>query len=356
MRPPASILLAMLLVWPTASRALSASELGVLYRLGDRDSERAARAYQAARRVPQENVVGIDIPTTAVLPAERLTALRHGVIGRLPGRVQALLLVWARPYAAGCMSITTAFAIGYRPEFCEPGCGRTELSPLFDADSLDSARRIGWRIAMMMPADGSTLAYDLIARGVRADRTHPRGTVYLVRTADAARNVRAPGFAEVERSYGDAIAVRELGEPPGSPIAGVLAYFTGVARVQELGLVNFVPGGVADHLTSAGGVLDAANGQTTALQWLSSGATASYGTVSEPCNHTAKFPSPLIFIGHYLKGETLIEAYWKSVAMPGQGLFVGEPLAAPFASPGSNGHASGAGGPTPVTVGSRWAS
>jgi hypothetical protein len=26
----------------------------------------------------------------------------------------------------------------------------------------------------------------------------------------------------------------------------------------------------------------------------------------------------------------VLEAYWKSVAMPGQGVFVGEPLAAPF--------------------------
>jgi hypothetical protein len=33
---------------------------------------------------------------------------------------------------------------------------------------------------------------------------------------------------------------------------------------------------------------------------------------------------------HYLAGETLIESYWKSVAMPGQGLFIGEPLAAPY--------------------------
>jgi hypothetical protein len=35
-------------------------------------------------------------------------------------------------------------------------------------------------------------------------------------------------------------------------------------------------------------------------------------------------------MGHYLAGDTLIEAYWKSVAMPAQGLFIGEPLAAPF--------------------------
>jgi hypothetical protein len=36
-------------------------------------------------------------------------------------------------------------------------------------------------------------------------------------------------------------------------------------------------------------------------------------------------------MAHYLQGETLIEAYWKSVQMPGQGLFIGEPLARPFA-------------------------
>jgi hypothetical protein len=36
----------------------------------------------------------------------------------------------------------------------------------------------------------------------------------------------------------------------------------------------------------------------------------------------------------YLQGQTAIEAYWKSVEWPQQGLFIGEPLAAPFATPG----------------------
>ncbi len=35
-------------------------------------------------------------------------------------------------------------------------------------------------------------------------------------------------------------------------------------------------------------------------------------------------------MSHYLNGDTLIEAYWKSVLMPGQGIFIGEPLARPF--------------------------
>jgi hypothetical protein len=69
----------------------------------------------------------------------------------------------------------------------------------------------------------------------------------------------------------------------------------------------------------------------SSLDWIRAGATGSYGAVTEPCNFPSKFPVPGIVMAHYLMGETLIEAYWKSVQMPGQGLFIGEPLARPFA-------------------------
>jgi uncharacterized protein (TIGR03790 family) len=89
---------------------------------------------------------------------------------------------------------------------------------------------------------------------------------------------------------------------------------------------------VADHLTSAGGILSGSS-QMSILGWLRAGATGSYGTVVEPCNFPVKFSSPGVLMDYYLKGNTLIEAYWKSVAEPGQGIFVGEPLAKPFAKP-----------------------
>ena len=37
----------------------------------------------------------------------------------------------------------------------------------------------------------------------------------------------------------------------------------------------------------------------------------------------------------------MIEAYWKSVYMPGQGLFIGEPLARPFAGISQREHEGG---------------
>lgn len=107
-------------------------------------------------------------------------------------------------------------------------------------------------------------------------------------------------------------------------------YFTGLPHVPSLDSNRFLPGAIADHLTSAGGELFGGS-QMSSLAWLEAGATGSYGAVVEPCNFPAKFPAPGIVMAHYLQDETLIEAYWKSVQMPGQGLFIGEPLARPFA-------------------------
>lgn len=94
---------------------------------------------------------------------------------------------------------------------------------------------------------------------------------------------------------------------------------------------QWLPGALADHLTSAGGQLLGGHAQMSVLDWLESGATASYGTVSEPCNHLQKFPHPQVLLLHYLQGASALEAYWRSVAWPAQGVFVGAPLAAPFA-------------------------
>ena len=313
------------------AQALEPAALGVVYRTGDPASTAIAREYVRRRGIPSGNLVGIDVPDVPVLAAGAVERLRVSALRRLPATVAALLLVWTRPYAAGCMSITSAFAAGYRPEYCEPGCGRTGLSPLYDADSLEPALARGWRPVMQLPSEDPALARALIARGLAADGSHPGGTVYLVSTGDAPRNVRAAGYADVVLAYGGRIDVRPVTMPGAVAASPAIAYFTGVARVVELPSLRFRPGAVADHLTSIGGVADQSL-QTTALDWLVAGATASYGTVSEPCNVTGKFPSPVVFLGHYLRGESLLEAYWKSVAMPGQGLFVGEPLAAPFAA------------------------
>jgi uncharacterized protein (TIGR03790 family) len=312
-----------------AAEGLGPDVLGVIFNRDDPASTRIAQYYAARRHIPAQNLVGLGVPDRARISRDELGMLRDEMLHELPTNVQSLLLVWARPYAVECMSVTSAFAAGYQAGFCEPGCQRTRLSPLFDTRGWLPADTVGWLPAMLLPSGDEALARAVIERGIKSDGSQPTGTVYLVRTQDSARNVRAVGYADTESLVGKRIFIREAATPIEGPLVDILAYFTGAMQVRELPQLSFRPGAAADHLTSTGGVLDS-GGQMSALEWLRQGATASYGSVSEPCNHLGKFPSPAIFLDHYLRGDTLLEAYWKSVAMPGQGLFIGEPLARPF--------------------------
>jgi uncharacterized protein (TIGR03790 family) len=313
------------------AETLTAARLGVIFQRGNPESERMADMYARERGVPAANVIGLPVPDKTVISRAELRALRVELQAHLPTVVESLLLVWSRPFAVECMSITTAFAAGYDGAFCEPGCGRTRMSPLFDSQGWLPADTVGWLPAMMLPIRDGALAEAVLRRGLRADGSRPPGIVYLVHTQDTARNVRAAAYGAVRGSIRDRIWVQEVVTPITVDVPDAMAYFTGAERVAELHRINFRPGAVADHLTSTGGMLEG-SGQMSALEWLQQGATASYGSVSEPCNHLGKFPSPRIFLDHYLRGESLLESYWKSVAMPGQGLFIGEPLARPYAA------------------------
>ncbi len=308
---------------------LSAARLGVIYNLDEPGSRELAVFYAARRSIPADNLIGIHLTTAPVIYPDQFAPMRAAVLSRLPSAVQSLALVWSKPYAVGCMSITTAFAAGYRGAFCEAGCSRTEANPLFDTDGWLPADTVGWWPAMLLPAGDPMLARELIERGVASDATAPPGTLYLVRTKDAARNVRADTYADVQLLLGERVRVVQLTTPVRQEVPDAIGYFTGAARVDELSRIHFRPGATADHLTSTGGILYGGD-QMSALAWIKQGATASYGSVSEPCNHIGKFPRPGVFFDHYLRGDTLLEAYWKSVAMPGQGLFLGEPLARPY--------------------------
>jgi uncharacterized protein (TIGR03790 family) len=318
-----------LLAAAAGAEGLTPERLGVIYNKDDPGSARTAAYYASRRGVPPQNVVPISLTDKPVMDRTEFASVRKQVLSALPAEVQSVLLVWSRPYAVECMSITTAIAVGYQPGFCEPGCAATTSNALYDTEGWLPADTVGWLPAMLLPSEDQALARAVIDRGIQSDGSAPAGTVYLVRTPDPARNVRAMEYPEAQAALSGRMSVRILTAPIERPPSDILAYFTGAAHVDELASLGFHPGAVADHLTSTGGVLQGGS-QMSALAWLKQGAAGSFGTVSEPCNRTAKFPNPAVFVNHYLRGETLLEAYWKSVQMPGQGLFIGEPLSRPY--------------------------
>lgn len=310
---------------------LSADQLGVIVNDDDPDSVAIAAYYLEKRGIPAANLVHVRFkPGRSTLTREEFTRLKRQVDRSTPQAVEAYALTWAQPYRVDCMSITSAFAFGFDPAYCASSCKLTQPSPYFDSSVARPYATYRIRPTMSLAAASVAEAKQLIDRGVASDGSNPAGTAYLVSTTDRARNVRAAGYTTLRAQMQPIIPTEIVEANALENKSDVMFYFTGLTQVPSLDSNTFLPGAIADHLTSAGGQLFGGS-QMSSLRWLQAGATGSYGAVVEPCNFATKFPVPAVVMAHYLQGETLIEAYWKSVQMPGQGLFIGEPLARPFA-------------------------
>jgi uncharacterized protein (TIGR03790 family) len=322
---------------PLSAFALAPASLGVVVNAEDPLSVTLADAYVAARGIPPANRVEVRLPEPRNgIGRVRFSSLRTQVKEALPPGVQALLIVWVKPWRVECMSITTAFAAGFDEGWCAEPCAPTRRSPYFDSDSTKPADDLEIMPTMLLAANVESEGRALIRRGTVADGSYPSGVGYLVETSDRRRNVRAGGFPGLVAQWRGQLSLRYIRDEAVRNREDVLFYFTGTPQVPDLETNQFLPGAIADHLTSGGGRLLGGK-QMSVLRWLEAGATGSYGTVVEPCNYPQKFPDPQVVIRRYRAGETLLEAYWKSVRMPGQGVFVGEPLARPFGRSESEG-------------------
>jgi uncharacterized protein (TIGR03790 family) len=297
----------------------------------DPSSVRAGDYYRLARGIPPENVVHVSIKNAPNrLSLAEFTRLKTDIEAQLNANEQVMLLAWTAPYAVECNSITSALTLGFDVKQCVDTCGVGKPSPYFDSASKKPFEDLHIRPAMLLPNDSFMRTKALIDRGIQSDTGVFRATAYYLTTSDANRNSRASFFPptglNIPRS---GLAIMNMRSDKLVGARDIMIYQTGLANVDSLDTLSFLPGALADHLTSFGGDLSG-KGQMSALRWLEAGATASYGTVSEPCNYWQKFPNPAVMLKWYVSGATAIEAYWKSVAWPAQGVFVGEPLAAPY--------------------------
>lgn len=360
----------------------------MVYDASDAVSEALAREYVRAHGLSERQLVAVDLRREVIAHAgavpdemspEQLSKLREMVGRRAQPDAQALLLTWSAPsrvQGACAMSITSAMTLGYDSGWCG-GCSATRTSAYYDSDSARPFDDLGMRPTMMLGASTLDAGRALIARGTRSvgwsarlERVAPASSTstqaaavgavgWLVRTDDQPRSVRwqdmqaacSAWAASGPGQNSEALDLQCLTRKDGSlsaagsagnllaPARPVMFVLTGAAAVESVMAAAkagqepwaWAPGAVADHLTSFGGALPDALGQMPATAWIASGATGSYGTVEEPCNYQQKFPRASVLVRRYTQGETLIEAYWKSVQWPGQGLFIGDPLARPWA-------------------------
>ncbi len=322
------------------SAKVTPQQVAIVFNSNDADSRLVADYYQQKRGIPKQNIIEVRLPVGRKMIGEKeFRTIYQQVIKQTPANVQYYALAWSQPYRVACMSITSAFALGFDRAYCAKGCKATKRSPYYNSDSNLPFDELQIRPTMMLAGSSLEQVYAMIDRGVAADATLSRtvatqeavlpASAYLMSTSDKARNVRSRRYPAIQQQLADNINIEQINGDVLENKNDIMFYFTGLTHVRNIESNHYLPGAIADHLTSTGGNLFGGR-QMSILRWLDAGATASYGTVVEPCAFTQKFPNPGIVIERYSNGESLIQAYWKSVAWPGQGVFVGELMASPF--------------------------
>lgn len=317
----------------------------VIYKKNDVLSKKIAGYYANSRHVPLSQVVPVDIiGSPDSINRRKFASIHQQISPYLNKNIKVLLLTWHAPYKVDCMSITSAFTLGFDEKYCSHtatlarGCHLTANNLFFNAPKEMLWQQDDLRLSMMLSGRTFDEAKQLIDRGIAADNSQPIGQGYLVRTKDNARSTRWSTFESIADLWPQkkGISLHYIDDrynPNGTTVRNkqnIMFYLTGQTHVPDIATNSYLPGAIADHLTSSGGAGIGSKGQMKVYRWLEAGVTGSYGAVIEPCNYQEKFPNAQILIPSYMGGDSLIEAYWKSVQQPGEGVFVGEPLASPW--------------------------
>lgn len=317
--------------------------------------------YCEKRGVPPQNLLRISWPgdninwTRTNLDSVLRTPLNDMLTSRgLSNQIEYVVLAMDIPYrvtentgspvTSGVNSTTAALFYGFKPDGCStcalPSCNLAPGSASLYAESEGIFRRTppisaasnSW-LTILLTATNLAKAKALVDLGVMSDSTFPTQTVFLAKSFDAVRSLRhlqADDAILNTRLRGNyRVVLTNVSGPSG--LGPMLGFQNGV-QIFSVPPLAASPGAMVDNLTSYGGALFENPGHTTALDFIHNGATASYGTVVEPCAYAAKFPAAQNYF-YQARGFSIAECYYQSLENPYQGILVGEPLAAPFALP-----------------------
>jgi uncharacterized protein (TIGR03790 family) len=357
--------IAMAALLPAAALALGPHEVVVLVNPGSKDSVAIASRFVKLRGVPPLNVIDVDLgfvkdEAAPISPKEFEDRIWTPVTRamrerRLDDHVLAWVYSAGFPVAIGTeppISITgITFARGRVPDLAAVKDGML-VSPLFSGfinpdavahfpQTLDAFRE--W-LGADMPVPSMMLGYtgmrgntreavlDCLQAGFASDGTFPTGTVYFVTGKDIRSECRQWQFPRVAKDLAAMAVDAVVTDKPPAGRTGILGVMMGAASVRPGPGNRFLPGAMAEHLTSAGAVFRSPD-QTKLTAWIEAGATAPAGAVPEPFAIWTKFPHASFFT-HYAWGCTMLESFYGSVRCPMQILPVGDPLASPWAPKG----------------------
>ncbi len=361
------LFLALVLGAPATVFGLGPHQVAVLVNGNSDLSRRVANEYVRSRDIPAAHVITLDVPAgihsvraqighdafTERIWTPAVETLRERGLG--PDRI--LAWVYAPDFPIRIvhdrigLSLTGLTFVRNQPPARKEIHDGTYASPLFAGPARpDGPQHPGMTLERYrelvrgpMPLPSMLLGYngtrgetaDSIRKrlelSVAADRSAPRGTVYFVKSEDVRTHARAWQFdaaAEELRAMGLKAEITETFPRRKKDVVGLMA---GASMAPATSIRLYRPGSYAATLTSFGSVYHIRH-QTKTTDWLSAGAFASSGTVSEPRAIWTKFPHARMF-AFYRRGCTLLESLVQSVRCPLQLLLIGDPLMSPYAAP-----------------------
>ena len=342
--------------------ALCPEDICLVVNEASSNSIRVAEAYVKMRKIPAHHVITVNVPRefyeikSSLAPDEFTKMIWEPVQRTLEERKlsdKILALIYScdfpiRIEATPPLSIT---GITFLRNSVPPGApwdyGRyesvifagpkTEKQSVRDSKSFAAIKAL-FPVSMPLPSmmlgyvqeRGNTVeeVLECLQRGVKSDKSAPRGIVYLAMNEDVrslCRQWQFPEAANRIRMFNKNVGVlNDKMLPNGEKLIG---FMVGSAVPKPL-KATFQHGAYADHLTSFAGAFDV-HAQVKMSTWITQGATATSGTVTEPFAVAAKFPDAYLFL-HQQHGLTMIESIYLSTLCPLQLLPLGEPLANPW--------------------------
>ncbi len=319
-----------------------------------RDSRQLGAYYAAKHGIPKSHICTIKVdaraPSMSLKDFERLVRdpiQAHLANRKLNNQINYIVLCMGIPTRVNNHNgITAALFYGYKaPDPKAPTCNIAPQSVnQYYASEQAYQSSVGWNrtnmpITFMLTGDTLETAKAVVDGAILANQQPPPDNALfcLYGSGDTARNVRHrtyPAAARLFALYGQSDKLDVRTHSLAIPERPIMGYMMGQAYLgTNLATLRLAPGALADHMTSCAGMLpDPCANQSTVWDWMQRGAVASYGTVSEPCAFEQKFPDPRSYFW-YWRGFTAGEAMAMAVRNPYQGIWTGDPLAAPFAKP-----------------------
>ena len=354
--------IALVLLLACTAMAQMPHQVAVLVNKQSQDSKMAANMFAGLHGVPDCNWIYLDLPESMFsgrfecTPKEFKSLIYDPTLKILKERGlddQITAWVYSVDFPIRVVTAETdrrqmsimglTFLRGEVPDLEQMEQGKI-ISPLFAGPTNEGGQKLPsrafdvWKVGLKdkMPLPSMMLGYigengssmetvlRCIQDGARARRNQRGSRVLFVKTDDAARSApREWQFADVQAELkvrGGSAVITTNSAPRQTGLIGVM---TGLADVKPTDYGSFVPGAMAEHLTSWSAEFQ--KPQSKCTEWLDAGATVTAGMVVEPYNNWVKFPHAR-FYGHYAAGCTAMESFYQSIASPVQILLLGDPL------------------------------